>query len=101
MRIDALHPPTPPAPQPPPCRHFVCPTLSLKSRWEGIEGEHAHWCEYSLPTMKWGPRGFGCGFYLGGYFEKFLVGMCRWPLRTPYPIILHSVASYSHHLSQF
>ena len=37
-----------------------------------------------------------------GYLGKFLLGMCRWPLRAPYPIIVYSsVANYRPHLSHF
>ena len=37
----------------------------------------------------------------GGYLGQVLLGMCRWPLRTPHPIIVYSVANYRPHLSHF
>ena len=30
----------------------------------------------------------------GGYLGKCLLGMCRWPLRGPYPIIVYFLANY-------
>ena len=36
-------------------------------------------------------RGGGGG---GGYLGKCLLGMCRWPLRGPYPIIVYFLANY-------
>ena len=37
----------------------------------------------------------------GGYLGSVLLGMCRWPLRAPAPIIVYFVASYRPHLSHF
>ena len=39
----------------------------------------------------------------GGTWVQFLLGMCRWPFRTPfqYPIIVYSVDNYRPHLSHF
>ena len=36
----------------------------------------------------------------GGYLAQFLLGMCRWPLRTPTPECI-LVANYRPHLSHF
>ena len=32
---------------------------------------------------------------------KFLLGICRWPLRVPTPIIVYSVTNYRSHLGHF
>ena len=36
----------------------------------------------------------------GGYLGQVLLGMSRWPLRTPTPLV-YSVAIYRPHLSHF
>ena len=39
-------------------------------------------------------RSFGRAKAGGGTRVNFFLKMCRWPLRTPYPIIVYSVANY-------